>query len=76
MSVYIPDDCPAPLLLLLGDGLLLFPPPLLLPLRGVVNWRSRITCNLRARSRLYMGPNLFRPPRIRSALTAIKKLKN
>jgi hypothetical protein len=57
-------------LLLLGDGVL-FPP---LPLLGVVNCRSRITWSLRARSRLYMGPNLFRPPRIRSALTAIKKL--
>lgn len=28
-------------------------------------------CCFRARSRLYMGPNLFRPPRIRSARTAV-----
>lgn len=28
-------------------------------------------CCFRARSRLYMGPNLFRPPRMRSARTAV-----
>lgn len=33
-------------------------------------WRCRKICSLRARSRLYMGPNLLRPPRIRSARTA------
>lgn len=32
--------------------------------------RWRIICSLRARSRLYIGPNLLRPPRIRSARTA------
>lgn len=30
-------------------------------------------CCLRARSRLYMGPNLFLPPLIRSARTAVRK---
>uniref|UniRef100_A0A1B0BAB8 Uncharacterized protein n=1 Tax=Glossina palpalis gambiensis TaxID=67801 RepID=A0A1B0BAB8_9MUSC len=33
--------------------------------------RCRITCSFRARSLLYIGPNLFLPPRIRSALTAV-----
>lgn len=36
-------------------------------------WRCLKICNLRARSRLYIGPNLLRPPRIRSARTAAKK---
>lgn len=34
--------------------------------------RWRIICNFLALSRLYMGPNLFRPPRILSARTAEK----
>ena len=34
--------------------------------------RCRKTCNFRARSLLYIGPNLFLPPRILSCLTAVK----
>lgn len=34
------------------------------------NCRWRIICSFLARSRLYIGPNLFLPPRIRSARTA------
>ena len=38
-------------------------------------WSIGCTCSLRARSLLYMGPNLFRPPLIRSCRTAEEKEK-
>lgn len=38
-------------------------------------WRCRIIWSFLARSRLYMGPNLFRPPRILSARTAETQTK-
>lgn len=41
-------------------------PPIVVPLA----WIKAFLCCLRARSRLYMGPNLFLPPRIRSSRTA------
>lgn len=68
------------------DWLLPPPPPLLLagvellPLLGyntprlpgpTVTCRFLITCSFLARSRLYMGPNLLRPPRILSCRTAV-----
>ena len=38
-------------------------------------WSIGCTWSLRARSLLYIGPNLFRPPRIRSCRTAGKREK-
>lgn len=38
--------------------------------------RCRIICSFLALSRLYMGPNLFLPPRILSARTAVTKTQS